>query len=41
LRAAVETMLAWNPARIIMAHGRWHETNGAAELRQAFAWLLD
>ncbi len=40
LRAAVETMLAWNPARIIMAHGRWHETNGAAELRQAFAWLL-
>jgi hypothetical protein len=40
LRAAVETMLGWNPERIILAHGRWHQTNGAAELRQAFAWLL-
>jgi Domain of unknown function (DUF4336) len=40
LRAAVKTMLAWNPERIIFAHGRWHEANGAAELRQAFAWLL-
>ncbi len=40
LRAAVESMLAWNPERIILAHGRWHQTNGAAELRQAFAWLL-
>ena len=40
LRAAVETMLSWNPERIIIAHGRWHETNGAAELQQAFAWLL-
>jgi len=40
LRAAVETMIAWNPARIVLAHGRWHETNGAAELRRAFQWLL-
>ena len=40
LRTAVETMLGWNPERIIIAHGRWHETNGAAELRQALAWLL-
>jgi len=40
LRTAVETMIAWNPARIVFAHGRWHETNGAAELRRAFAWLL-
>jgi Domain of unknown function (DUF4336) len=41
LRAAVETMLGWNPERIIFAHGRWHQTNGAAELRRTFAWLLD
>jgi hypothetical protein len=41
LRAAVQTMLAWNPERIIFAHGRWHETNGSAELRRAFRWLLD
>lgn len=41
LRQAVETMLAWNPERIILAHGRWYETNGGAELRRAFTWLLE
>ena len=40
LRAAVETMLAWNPERIIIAHGRWFERDGAGALRRAFAWLL-
>jgi len=40
LLAAVKTMLAWNPERIIFAHGRWCRTNGAAELRAAFRWLL-
>ncbi|WP_316191031.1 DUF4336 domain-containing protein [Bradyrhizobium sp. SZCCHNS2096] len=40
LRAAVETMIAWHPERIVIAHGKWHETNGAAVLRNAFAWLL-
>jgi len=39
LQEAVKTMLAWNPERIIFAHGRWHETDGAAELRGAFSWL--
>ncbi|MGH8762331.1 MAG: hypothetical protein ACREUR_03765, partial [Nitrosospira sp.] len=41
LRAAVEKMIAWNPARVILAHGRWYERNGAAELRRAFRWMLD
>jgi len=41
LRAAVQTMLGWNPERIVIAHGRWYETNGSAELRRAFRWLLD
>ena len=41
LKAAVERMIAWNPERIILAHGRWHETGGTAELRRAFRWLLD
>lgn len=41
LRAAVETMIAWNPERIILAHGRWYERDGAAELRRAFRWLLE
>ena len=40
LRAAVETMLSWNPERIIIAHGRWHERDGASQLRRAFRWLL-
>lgn len=40
LKAAVETMIGWQPARIVIAHGRWFETDGAAELRRAFSWLL-
>ncbi len=41
LRAAVEQMIAWDPARVIIAHGRWFEDNGAAALRQAFRWLTN
>lgn len=41
LKAAVETMLGWNPERVILAHGRWYPANGADELRRAFRWLLD
>lgn len=41
LRAAIERMIAWNPERIILAHGRWYEDNGAGELRRAFRWALD
>jgi hypothetical protein len=40
LHAAVETMIDWNPERVILAHGRWYETGGARELRRAFGWLL-
>jgi Domain of unknown function (DUF4336) len=40
LHAAVETMLSWNPERIIIAHGAWHAANGAEILREAFSWLL-
>jgi hypothetical protein len=41
LKAAVERMLAWEPERVVLAHGRWYEHDGAAELRRAFGWLLD
>jgi hypothetical protein len=41
LRAAVKRMIAWEPQRILIAHGRWYERDGAAELRRAFGWLLD
>jgi len=40
LRAAVERMIGWDPARIILAHGRWYERDGADELRRAFRWLV-
>lgn len=40
LKAAVEKMIGWNPERIILAHGRWYDRNGATELHRAFAWLL-
>jgi hypothetical protein len=40
LKAAVETMIGWDPERVILAHGRWYTENGAAELRRAFRWIL-
>jgi hypothetical protein len=40
LRAAVRRMLDWEPERIILAHGRWYERDGARELGRAFGWLL-
>lgn len=39
LRTSVESMLAWQPEKIIMAHGRWYDANGVAELRRAFRWV--
>jgi hypothetical protein len=33
-------MMAWEPERIIIAHGRWYEGNAVAELRRAFRWVL-
>ena len=41
VRRAVETMIAANPARIILAHGRWYEGDAVTELRRAFRWVLD
>jgi hypothetical protein len=36
----VETMIGWGPRRLILAHGRWYEKGGAAELERAFRKLL-
>lgn len=41
VKAAVETMLAWNPERVVLAHGCWYACKGAAELRRAFRWVLE
>ena len=40
LREAVGRMVAWDPVRVILAHGRWYERDGASELRRAFRWVL-
>jgi hypothetical protein len=40
LKAAVEQLIRWNPERIVLAHGRWYERDGSAELRRAFGWVL-
>ena len=40
LRAAVERMIAWNPERVILAHGRWFRSTGTDELRRVFRWVL-
>ena len=40
VRAAAERMIAWNPERVILAHGRWYDGNAVAELRRAFRWVL-
>jgi hypothetical protein len=40
LRDLVDTMIAWNPERIILAHGHWYGRDGAAELRRAFRDVL-
>jgi hypothetical protein len=41
LKAAITTMISWNPERIVIAHGRWFERDGADALRRSFAWVLD
>jgi len=38
VKCAVETMIGWAPARIVLAPGRCYEGNAAAELRRAFRW---
>jgi hypothetical protein len=40
LRDAVERMIAWDPVRVVVAHGRCYDENGTAELRRAFRWVL-
>ncbi len=41
-RAARESLrraLAWDPQRLIIAHGEWVRENGSEELARSFAWL--
>ncbi len=38
-RESAHKLIAFEPERIIIAHGRWYERDGTAELRRAFRWL--
>lgn len=38
-RQSLRQIYAWEPHRIIIAHGAWIENNAQERLRQAFAWL--
>jgi len=38
-RATLQRILAWNPKRVIMAHGEWQRGDGRAYIEHAFAWL--
>ncbi|HBU96603.1 DUF4336 domain-containing protein [Thalassospira lucentensis] len=40
LRKCIQTMIDWNPTRVILAHGRWYDTNAVSELKRAFRWVL-
>ncbi|MHA7850041.1 DUF4336 domain-containing protein [Roseovarius sp.] len=40
LAESLERMIAWAPERVILAHGRWYERRGTAELERAFRRLL-
>jgi hypothetical protein len=36
LREVVDRLIAWKPERIILAHGRWYDKDGVAEIKRAF-----
>jgi hypothetical protein len=40
-RAALRKALAWNPQRMIIAHGEWVRENGSAALAHSLRWLGD
>lgn len=39
LRTARDKILAWDAKRVIMAHGKWQESNGQRYLENAFKWI--
>ncbi|PEQ13198.1 DUF4336 domain-containing protein [Novosphingobium sp. PC22D] len=40
VRRRIAQAVAWEPERVVMAHGRPYEANGADEMRRAFRWAL-
>jgi hypothetical protein len=40
LSSLVREMIAWEPERIVLAHGKWIDCDGAKELKRAFRNFL-
>lgn len=40
VQRSVETLLSWDPSRVLLAHGRWYDRDAAQELHRAFRWAL-
>jgi hypothetical protein len=38
--AAARALLQWQPERVVFAHGRWFDRDGAHHLRRSMRWLL-
>jgi len=38
-RRALETVLSWNPGRLVIAHGEWAPSDGADVIRRSLSWL--
>ena len=38
---AAHRLVAFNPERVIFAHGQWFDRDAAGELRRSLAWILD
>lgn len=41
LHKLIDTMIRWDPLRIVISHGRWFEENGRSELLRVFRDDLD
>jgi hypothetical protein len=39
--AAAARIIAWEPARVIFAHGRWFDRDGSTCLRRSLSWLVE
>jgi hypothetical protein len=39
--AAAARVIAWEPERVIFAHGRWFDREAAARLRRSLSWLTN
>lgn len=38
VRAVRQTMMRWQPVRVLLAHGKCYETDAVDEVRRAFRW---